>query len=38
MNRSPIADFIAKYITEVTDLMSVIVSDDNGVHIFSSFD
>ena len=38
MNKSPIADSMAKYIREINDLMSIIVSEQDGIHIFSSFD
>lgn len=38
MQKLPIADHISKYIKEVHDLKAVVVSDYEGVHIFSSFD
>lgn len=38
MNKSAISDSMAKYIREVHDLMSIIVSEEDGIHIFSSFD
>lgn len=38
MNKSAIADHMVKYINEVSDLMAVLITDEEGVHIFSSFD